>query len=118
MRGPLGFAAALRGHADVLAQVEVGVGGVQDMLGSKVWSGQAAYAWQHEAGLARSRQRELGELARPVHAALDEYADAVVALQAQVSFQRQAREDAERTRYMVGGFDASASPRMRGCWQG
>jgi hypothetical protein len=110
MRGPLGFAAALRGHEDVLAQVEAGISGVQDGLGSKVWSGEAANAWQYEAGLARRRQRELGELAGPVHAALDEYADAVVALQAQVSFQRQAREDAERTRYMVGGFDGSASP--------
>lgn len=106
----MGFAAVLRGHEDVLAQVESGIGGVQDALGPKVWSGEAANAWQYEAGHTRARQRELGELVRPVHAALDEYADAVVSLRAQVSFQRRAREDAERARYMVGGFDASASP--------
>ncbi|QDW61699.1 hypothetical protein [Oerskovia sp. KBS0722] len=106
----MGFAAVLRGHEDVLSQVESGIGGVQDALGPKVWSGEAANAWQYEAGHARARQRELGELARPVRAALDEYADAVVSLRAQVSFQRQAREDAERMRYVVGGFDGSASP--------
>ncbi|MBD7949460.1 hypothetical protein [Oerskovia rustica] len=110
MRGPTGFAAVLRGHEDVLAQVESGIGGVQDALGPKVWTGEAANAWQYEAGHTRTRQRELSELARPVHAALDEYADAVVSLRAQVSFHRQAREDAERMRYAVGGFDGSTSP--------
>lgn len=110
MMGPLGFAAALRGHEDVLMQVETGISGVQDALGLQVWRGEAATAWQYEAGLVRRRQRELGDLTGPVHAALDEYADAVVSLQAQVSFHRQVREDAKRTRYVMGGFDAGASP--------
>lgn len=110
MMGPLGFAATLRRCQDALTQVAAGVEGVRGTLGPQTWDGEAATAWQVEAGSVRARQAGLAEVVGPVHAALERYADAVVALQSQVVFHRQVREDAERMRYAMGGFDAGASP--------